>query len=342
MAHKADQGVNSWDPQCNRMLKLMTGYYPALQSALGSLRFGVLGRIVLALWCLATATASWATPPNLCHRGTVLSVVAHTDDDLLFMNPDQDNAIRKGLCVHTVYLTAGDRGEGLPYLRQRERGIMAAYADMAHQSDLWDTDGLRLDGHTLLRHTQRSNPRIQLITLRIPDPWLGPGWGSLTPLSRLESIPDTQVQSYGPYRETYTRGDLVSLLASLIQTEHPQEVRTMDPTIQVAYHALCWRCKGHDHPDHIASARLMDDAMATAPGLYARVAYLDYPSQERAVNLTAEEAERKTAIFMRYMKDDPHYCPDVAQCSEVRGPEAKWVQRQYTVSNTRVTATAVR
>lgn len=324
------------------MRNLTRGYFPALQTFLGSLRLGVLGRIVLALSCLTMTAPSWASPPLLCHAGTVLSVVAHTDDDLLFMNPDQDNAIRKGLCVHTVYLTAGDRGEGLPYLRQRERGIMAAYANMAGTPDLWNTDGLRLDGRTLLRHTLRGNPRVQLIMLRIPDPWLGPGWGSLTPLSRLESVPDTQAQSYGPYQETYTRGGLVALLASLIQTEQPQEIRTMDPTIQVAYQALCWRCKGHDHPDHIASARLMEDAMATAPGLYARVAYLDYPSQERAVNLTVEEADRKTAIFMRYMKDDPHYCPDAARCSEVRGPEAKWVQRQYTVSNTRVTATAVR
>lgn len=316
--------------------------FPALQTVLGSFRFGLLGRIVLALGCLTLTTASWAAPAHLCHAGTVLTVVAHTDDDLLFMNPDQDNSIRKGLCVHTVYLTAGDRGEGLPYLQQRERGVMAAYASMAGAPDVWSTDGLRLDGRTLLRHTLRGNPRIQLIMLRIPDPWLGPGWGSLTPLSRLESIPDAQVHSYGPYKETYTRGELVVLLANLIQAEHPQEVRTMDPTIQVAYQALCWRCKGHDHPDHIASARLMEDAMATSPGLYARVAYLDYPSEERAVNLTTEEAERKTAIFMRYMKDDPHYCPDTSRCSEVRGPEAAWVQRQYTVNNTQITATANR
>jgi hypothetical protein len=244
--------------------------------------------------------------------------------------------------VRTVYLTAGDRGEGQPYLGQREHGVMAAYADMARVADVWTTDGLRVDGRTLVRHTLLDNPRVQLIMLRVPDPWLGPGWGSLTPLSRLESVPGTHVESYGPYRETYTRSQLVALLASLIQAEHPEEIRIMDPTIKVAYQALCWRCKGHDHPDHIASARLMEDAMASAPGLYTHVAYLDYPSQERPANLSDAQARHKTAIFLRYMRDDHHYCPDATHCSEVRGPEAKWVWREYTVGSSRVTATAAR
>src|SRR5690606_16737162 len=50
-----------------------------------------------------------------CAIGKILSFVAHPDDDLLFMNPDQDDAIRQGQCVYTVYLTAGDRGDGMAY-----------------------------------------------------------------------------------------------------------------------------------------------------------------------------------------------------------------------------------
>lgn len=298
------------------------------------------GLLLAALLSIVPTGASATT--SSCPQGTVLSVVAHTDDDLLFMNPDQERAIQQGSCVDTVYLTAGDRGEGQPYLQARERGIKAAYADMASVADHWTTDGMRVGGRTLVRHTLAANPRVRLIMLRLPDPWLGDGWGSLTPLSELESVPDTQVRSYGPYHETYTRSTLVALLASLIETEQPQQIRTMDPTIKIAYQDLCWRCKGHDHPDHIASALLMDDAMMAAPGLYSRRAYLDYPSQERAVNLTHDEAARKTAVFLRYMRDDPHYCPDPEDCATVRGPEAKWVWRQYTVRDHQATATAAR
>lgn len=299
--------------------------------------------LLAALLLGACAAASAATPAgNDCPHGTVLSVVAHTDDDLLFMNPDVEDSILDGQCVRTAYLTGGDRDKGLPYLLQRERGIMAAYAAMADVPDLWDSSALRVGTRTLQRHTLRHAPRVQLIMLRLPDAWLGSGWGSLTPLSELESIPGTKVRSYGPHHETYTRSGLVELLANLIGAEHPQAIRLMDPTIRVAYQALCWRCKGHDHPDHIASARLMDDAMTVMPGLYRRTAYLDYPSQERPANLSPGQAARKTAVFLRYMKEDPHYCPDPARCGTVKGPEAKWVWRQYTVSDHAPTTTAIR
>ncbi|GAA0782457.1 hypothetical protein GCM10009108_25210 [Castellaniella ginsengisoli] len=276
------------------------------------------------------ATVQPAAPARTdCPAGKVLSFVAHPDDDLLFMNPDQDDAIRAGRCVHTVYLTAGDRGEGLGYTLARERGIMAAYADMAGTADAWNTDGLTVGRHTLVRHTLRAHPRVRLIMLRLPDPWLGDGWGSLTPMSRVESVPHARVRSYAPHPSTYTRDELVRLLAGLIRQERPQAIRLMDPSIAIPYRSLCWRCAGHDHPDHIAGARLVEDAMALAPGDYARTRYLNYPTQERQANLDAVQTARKTMIFLRYMRDDTRLCPPGADCSAPKGPEALWVGRQY-------------
>lgn len=284
----------------------------------------------VASQAMPKATVQTAQPaPADCASGKVLSFVAHPDDDLLFMNPDQDDAIRQGRCVHTVYLTAGDRGEGLGYTLARERGIMAAYADMAGAADAWSTDGLAVGEHTLVRHTLRANTRIQLIMLRLPDPWLGTGWGSLTPLSRVESVPHARVRSYAPYPDTYTRGELVRLLADLIRQERPRDVRLMDPSITIPYRSLCWRCAGHDHPDHIAGARLVEAAMALAPGTYSSTRYLNYPSQELQANLDAAQTARKTAIYLRYAQDDPLTCPPGADCSAPQGPEAIWVGRQY-------------
>lgn len=271
------------------------------------------------------------TPPD-CHRGSVLGFVAHPDDDLLFMNPDQQAAIRQRQCVRVVYLTAGDRGEGQPYLQARERGIMAAYAEMAGVANRWATDGWRVGDRTLVRHTLRDAPRVQLVMLRIPDPWLGKGWGSLTPLSRLESVARTGVQAYSPYRETYTRDSLVALLAALIRTEKPTAVRLMDASIEIPYTKLCWRCPGHDHPDHIAGARLVQDAMRLAPGSYAHQAYLGYPSQERPANLTDVQKARKTAIFLHYVANDTRDCRAQIICSRPHGPESAWVWRQYRIA----------
>lgn len=285
-----------------------------------------------AVTALAGAASAAPGARAACRHGTVLTFVAHTDDDLLFMNPDQASAIRQGRCMRVVYLTAGDRGEGQPYLLARERGIMAAYASMSGVANRWRTDGWRVDGRTVVRHTLLAAPRVELVMLRIPDPWLGPGWGSLTPLSRLESVPGTGARAYAPYPEDYTRDSLVAWLAALIETVHPDDVRLMDASVDIPYDKLCWRCPGHDHPDHIASARLVEDAMRKAPGAYRQQAYLGYPSQERPANLDDSQKAVKTAVFLRYMANDPHYCRRQSHCSRPRGPEAAWVWRQYPIT----------
>ena len=51
-----------------------------------------------------------ATPAS--PQGPTLAIVAHEDDDLLFITPGVLRAIRSGSAVRTVYLTAGD--DGLP------------------------------------------------------------------------------------------------------------------------------------------------------------------------------------------------------------------------------------
>lgn len=288
-------------------------------------------RLILALLLAAAWTTAPASPATECSHRSVLTIVAHMDDDLLFMNPDQESAIRQGACVRVFFLTAGDRGEGFPYLQEREDGIMAAYADMAQAVNQWRLDPLHLGGRTLLRYRLLANPKIELIALRLPDPWLGPGWGSLTPLSQVESVAGTDVRSYGPYAEHYRRGELVDLLAHAINTFQPTLIRIMDPWIRTPYHKLCWRCRGHDHPDHIASARLALEAMARAPGAYTFEVYLNYPSQELPANLTPRQSARKAEIFQRYMRFDRHYCPSADDCAAIRGPEAAWVQRQYQI-----------
>lgn len=285
----------------------------------------------ILLWWLALPLA-WAGPSlGECHGMKNLVFVAHQDDDLLFMNPDIDQVIDAGGCVQTVYLTAAERGEGVRYMLGRARGVRAAYALMADSNDNWTETETVYGGKHQARFSLNANPRVVLVHMRLEDPWLGKGWGSLTPLSRTESIAGTSAKALGSYSESYTRADLVATLAAIIADYGPTVIRHMDDSISIPYTSLCWRCIGHDHPDHIASARLVRDAIRMAPGDYAEAAYVDYPTQERGVNLTAAEIAAKTNAFKRYAQDDYQYCPDPRQCNEPAGTAAAWVGRTYYV-----------
>ncbi|CZZ88582.1 lipoprotein [Bordetella ansorpii] len=297
----------------------------------------ILARFVLpcvAGLITAPSASAAATAPTLedCHGIKDMAFVAHLDDDLLFMNPDIASNIEAGGCVRVVYLTASDAGEGDGYMLGREKGVRAAYAYMAHQPDLWSTDTLQANGHAITRVTLQGNPRVQLVHMRLKDPWLGKGWGSLTPLSRTESDPQVTSDTLGPNPETYTRDALVKTLAALIRDYGPTTVRHLDDQTPVPYTQLCWRCTGHSHPDHIASARLTREAMALVPGNYAEAGYVDYPSQERAANLSDAETTLKSEIFRRYAWEDYKYCKGPQGCQEPAGPAAAWVQRSYYVS----------
>ena len=106
----------------------------------------------------------------------------------------------------------------------------------------------------------------------------------------------------------------------MIRQYAPTTVRHLDDTINVPYTQLCWRCAGHGHPDHIASARLVREAMLRVPGNYAEAGYIDYPSQERASNLDPAEIAGKSVIFQHYAWNDYHYCAGPSGCKEPARP----------------------
>src|SRR4051812_7184638 len=57
-----------------------------------------------------------------CVQGTLLNIVAHEDDDLLFLSPNLLQDIQTDHCVRTIVVTAGDGGAGTTYWEDREAG----------------------------------------------------------------------------------------------------------------------------------------------------------------------------------------------------------------------------
>lgn len=264
-----------------------------------------------------------------CQHQRDLIIVAHPDDDLLFMNPDIQQTIQEKGCILTVYLTAAERGEGIDYMLGREAGVRAAYANMAKSANLWHQNYVSIGHKTLAHHVLQANPKISLLFIRLQDQWFNKGWGSLTPLSQLESIPGQKASSLPPFVEQYNRQDLLNTLVMIMQNYLPTSIRYMDNSITIPYTKLCWKCKGHDHPDHIAGAKLVHEALNRLPGNYASYSYINYPLLEYPNNLSTVQIKEKSETFNEYARFDHHYCEIPKICKEPKGTAFDWVQRSY-------------
>ncbi len=106
-----------------------------------------------------------------------LYMVAHEDDDLLFMSPDVPESIRAGHTVRTVYLTAGDAGKTSAYWKDgREAGIREAYALMAGVDNSWTESVDTVQGKPAYRFTLVGNQRVSVVFLRLPNGGSGDGF----------------------------------------------------------------------------------------------------------------------------------------------------------------------
>lgn len=284
------------------------------------------------LTCAAGAvamTVSFGGPVPVAGRASATSacteramqVVAHTDDDLLFMNPDVGDDIAAGLCVRTVFLTAGDAGEGAGYWGGRETGERAAYARMAGVADEWTATDAGVPGVRL--ETLAGNPNVSLVFLRLPDGALrgggfaGTGYASLTKLWDGAIPALATVDPASPV--TYTKAGLTETLGRLIADFAPGTIRVQDSHSEI----------DADHADHRATAWFATAARAGYAAPHTLVHYLDYPTQHRPANVTGAALERKKAAFYAYAAHDPKACDSDRRCRGRR--YAAWLRRQYVV-----------
>ncbi|MBW4718290.1 PIG-L family deacetylase [Saccharothrix obliqua] len=273
-------------------------------------------------------------PPSAADEVAYLQVVAHHDDDLLFMNPDVRDAVRSGNRLMTLFLTAGEAEEADAngYSAARQAGARAAYARMAGVPDEWDGAVLPLaGGRTGERYSLKARPQVSLAFLNLPedaDARADGGRGALRRLWRDRGgsfSVDTLLPTGGRVTESsrYTGNDLIKVLAELMSDFRPTVLRTQDadPDPWGYEFWLPW----HDHPDHVMGARFA----AAAAEVYRRtsghpvlteVSYRDYNTESAPVNLSPAQQEDKLADFGAYQKHD----------LLARGaPYDRWARRLY-------------
>jgi LmbE family N-acetylglucosaminyl deacetylase len=297
--------------------------------------------MVAAATVALTAAATWsgctrpaASPPRR------VQIVAHQDDDLMFMNPELERAIRDGETVTTVFVTAGAQMAEREYGAAREAGIRAAYARMAGVADSWN----EMDGpvHSI---ALAARPDVSLVFFRLPQSAseagaVGAGasanlqalWIGEDPATATKSPEITSVDA----EHRYTRESLIAALAAVLVAGRPDLVAILDDSgypepgqdpsgIRIEYEALAGRCYFYDHSDHYYSARFAAAAIEKYGGQPTVLRHRGYNMAGEAANLTGEEARAKSEAFEAYAEHDK-FVPDDPPFGVLYDP---WIRRRY-------------
>ncbi|MCU1396491.1 MAG: hypothetical protein JWM34_4919 [Ilumatobacteraceae bacterium] len=275
------------------------------------------------------AQATAVVPGVSCSTGTTLVIVAHEDDDLLFLSPDLAHDVASGRCVHTVFLTAGDDGSPASYWSTREQGPKAAYALMAGVANAWTEHDTTVPGHTLATFTLDAAPRIALTYVRLPDGFLnGLGFPSTTwtSLQQLYDGRQTTLQAVDG-SNTFTSADLTASLTAIMTADQPDTIRIQDPL--GAY-------TDGDHSDHHASAQFALAARQAYTTPNTLIAYRDYSIAGLPENVDGNDRTIKTNAFVAYAAYDPRTCQSEDACKPLS--EGQWLSRQYEVAQWTPTA----
>jgi LmbE family N-acetylglucosaminyl deacetylase len=249
-----------------------------------------------------------------------VQVVAHEDDDLLFMNPDLLESIQSGHPTITIFVTSGeaapsDAAAGAAYAAQRQAGSRAAYAAMAGVPDAWTAGVLDIDAtHHVESFVLDGKPSVQLVFVDLPedaDPLVPGGTHSLVRLhdqaAELASFVPVGTRLPAPSR--YTKEALVGALAALFARFEPTVLRSQDTLPDARRVASKLWQPYHDHPDHVMTALLVDEAAriyrdSPKHPAVVQLQYRDYNIGQMPNNLGAEQQAAKIAAFATYVQHD--------------------------------------
>jgi LmbE family N-acetylglucosaminyl deacetylase len=255
------------------------------------------------------------------HQNGAMTIVAHIDDDLLFMNPDIASSIAAGEGSTSVFVTAGDAGGEDWYWQGREEGAKAAYSLMAGAED-WVDEVLAIqqagETYDVASSYLESAPEVRLYFLRIPD-----GAGAIADpadyesLARLEDGTRATVDTVDG-AATYTRSDLVDVLTGVMEAHDPHEFR-----LQVAEGSFATG----EHTDHVHATEFALEALAGFSGTDYQVShYVNYQSDQLAPNLSDEDAAFSLEVMEAYAAHDPGATDENGVLLPVY---VEWSGRQY-------------
>jgi LmbE family N-acetylglucosaminyl deacetylase len=294
---------------------------------------GVAALAVVAPLALTGTVANAAAPPQ-----AVVQVVAHEDDDMLFLSPDLITQINNGVDTTTVYITAGENYDAEldnaeAYAAERQKGVRGAYAKMAgitgcdgtsaDAGGCWSASTPVFANHRVQLFTLNQRPSVRLIFLNLPENadtrFFGHD-GTLTDLWNDRILVSGTVATPGAPAERYDHGDIVDVLSSVMATYSATMVRTQDPAPDLDPALM------GDHQDHVVAAEFAGEAVAAYSAGHPRVLlenYRDYNIRDMPRNLMQSLADAKTGIFQG------EYAPHDKWVNNDSTTYGAWVTREY-------------
>lgn len=268
-------------------------------------------------------------PGTTCGQTNIMNIVAHQDDDLLFMNPDLLHSLAAGDCVRTVYITAGDSGNNYKYWQSREQGSQAAYSSMLGKNYTWEHKIVKLGNNRFITVANpKGNPRVSLIFMRLPDGNLrGEGFGPSSHKS-LSQLAGNNINKMSAVDEqsSYTSDELIKTLSSLARTYQPTEIRTQSDYDGSEF---------PDHSDHRAvsfyakqvHSRYQKEQRKNSASVPIKF-YIGYPIHSLEDNISPEDLVAKETAFLAYSKFDDSVCSSSEDC-RYTSTYGSYLPRQY-------------
>lgn len=275
-------------------------------------------RTVLKAGTAAAAVTAFGANAGMAHAAptgaSFVNIIAHSDDDLLFINPDIQPAILSGCPVRTIILTA-DEFNGTDNMTREQlsaelhKGQRNAYAALAGVPSTWTRTAMVVAGKTVEVNTLDGKPTVQLVYLNLPDGgddlhedatknlWTNTSYSTSTIVPT--GSPANRVQ-------TYRHADVVNVLVGLLAQFQATVVRCQDPFPDDVRYAAGMP----DHLDHIHTAKFAQKAVKSYMGPTGRpyallVRYRCYNTRQAPANVPAALRTPKTNAYNKYKAMDP-------------------------------------
>lgn len=270
-----------------------------------------------ALAVLASCGDNLLPPGAPLARAPDLAIVAHQDDDLIFMQPDLYAAVEAGAGVTNVYVTAGNADGGLDDAEKRYAGLMSAYGAIVG-SDAWGCGWVDIAGHRA-EHCRLADAPVSLVFLGYPDG--GKDGEDVASLAKLwdGSIPSASTIARDATR--YDRDSLIATVTAIIDATAPTTLRTLEIA----------QTHGRDHSDHRLVGALALTAAAAASVDPAILSYRGYANEDEPANVRDELFARSAAVLARYeaCATDCAACGEA--CEALPPAHEVWLARRYAV-----------